>query len=104
VRARGAMSLAIDRQGILEAVAEGGGTPNPAVPAALKEWSIPMAQLGEGARWYQYDPAEAKRLLAQAGHPKGFAASMCFTTYGSTILVDAATLMLKNLKDVGIDA
>jgi len=104
VRVRRAMSLAIDRQGILDAVAEGAGTPNPAVPAALKEWSLPITQLGEGARWYQYDPAEARRLLAQAGHPKGFAASMCFTTYGSTILVDAATLVLKSLKDVGIDA
>src|SRR5207249_9070305 len=86
VRVRRAMSLAIDRQGILDAVAEGFGAPNPPVPAALKEWSIPMAQLGEGARWYRYDPAEAKRLLAQAGYPNGFPGSVCFTTYGSTIL------------------
>src|SRR2546422_6495768 len=104
VRVRRAMSLAIDRQGILDAVAEGFGAPNPPVPAALKEWSIPMAQLGEGARWYRYDPAEAKRLLAQAGYPNGFPASVCFTTYGSTILVDAATLVIKHLKDIGIEA
>jgi len=97
------MSLAIDRQGILDAVAEGFGAPNPPVPAALKEWSIPMAQLGEGARWYRYDPAEAKRLLAQAGYPNGFPGSVCFTTYGSTILVDAAQLIIKHLKDVGIE-
>src|SRR5438128_12153959 len=103
VRVRRAMSLAIDRQGILEAVAEGAGTPNPAVPAALKEWSLPIAQLGEGARWYRYDPAEAKRLLAQAGYPNGFPGSVCFTTYGSTILVDAAQLIIKHLKDVGIE-
>src|SRR5437773_1694492 len=104
VRVRRTMSLAIDRQGILDAVAEGFGAPNPPVPAALKEWSIPMAQLGEGARWYRYDPAEAKRLLAQAGYPNGFPASVCFTTYGSTILVDAATLVIKHLKDIGIEA
>ncbi len=29
---------------------------------------------------------------------------MCFTTYGSSILVDQAQLVLKGLKDVGIDA
>ena len=104
VRVRRAMSLALDRQGILDSIAEGAGTPNPPVPTALKEWSIPMAQLGEGGQWYRYDPAEAKRLLAQAGYPNGFAGSMCFTTYGSTILVDAAQLIIKHLKDIGIEA
>jgi peptide/nickel transport system substrate-binding protein len=103
-RVRQAMSLAIDRQGILDATAEGVGVFNPPVPAALKEWSLPMSQLGEGAKYYQYDPKEAKRLLAEAGYPNGFPASMCFTTYGSTVLVDAAQLILKYLKDVGIDA
>jgi peptide/nickel transport system substrate-binding protein len=103
-RVRQAMSLAIDRQGILDATAEGVGVFNPPVPAALKEWSLPMSQLGEGAKYYQYDPKEAKRLLAEAGYSNGFPASICFTTYGSTVLVDAAQLILKYFKDVGIDA
>jgi ABC-type transport system substrate-binding protein len=51
-----------------------------------------------------YDPAEAKRLLAAAGHPKGFQTSVCFTPYGSTVLVDTMQLVLKYLKEVGIDA
>ena len=104
VRVRQAMSLAIDRPGIIDAVLEGVGVFNPPVPAALREWSIPMDQLGEGARYYKHDPAEAKRLLAAAGYPKGFQASMCFTTYGDNVLVDAAQLILKQLKDVGIEA
>ena len=103
VRVRQAMSLAIDRQAIIDAVFEGVGVINPPVPAALREWSVPMDKLGEGAKYYTYDPAEAKRLLAAAGYPKGFPASMCFTTYGSTILVDAMQLVQKDLKDVGID-
>jgi peptide/nickel transport system substrate-binding protein len=104
VRVRQAMSLAIDRQGILDATAEGVGIFNPPVPAALKDWTLPVAQLGEGAKYYQYDPAEAKRLLGAAGYPNGFPASLCFTTYGSTTLVDSMQIVLKNLKDVGIDA
>jgi peptide/nickel transport system substrate-binding protein len=104
VRVRQAISHAIDRQGILDATAEGVGVFNPPVPAALKEWSLPVAQLGEGAKYYKYDPAEAKRLLAAAGYPSGFQAQLCFTTYGSTILVDSMQLILKYLKDVGIDA
>jgi peptide/nickel transport system substrate-binding protein len=104
VRVRQAISLAIDRQGILDATAEGVGVYNAPVPAALKEWALPVDQLGEGARYYKYDPAEAKRLLAAAGYPNGFPGSICFTDYGSTILVDAMQLVLKHLKDVGIGA
>jgi len=103
VRVRRAMSLAIHRQGIIDAVFEGVGAFNPPVPAALKEWSVPMNQLGEGARWYKYDLTQAKKLMAEAGYPNGFQATMDFTTYGSTVLVDIAQLVLKHLKDIGID-
>jgi len=103
VRVRQAMSMAIDRQAIIEAVLEGVGSMNPAVPAALKEWSIPFDKLGEGAKYYKYDLAEAKKLLAAAGYPNGFPGTMCFTTYGSTILVDTMQLVQKDLKAVGID-
>ena len=103
VRVRRAMSLAIHRQGIIDAVYEGVGAFNPPVPAALKEWSVPMDQLGEGARWYKYDPAQAKKLMAEAGYPNGFQATMDFTTYGSTVLIDMSQLVLKHLKDIGID-
>jgi peptide/nickel transport system substrate-binding protein len=103
-RVRQAMSMAIDRQAIIDASYEGAGQNNPPVPVALRDWSIPMAQLGEGARYYKHDLAEARRLLAAAGHPNGFPAQVCFTTYGSALLVDQVQLVLKGLKDVGIDA
>jgi peptide/nickel transport system substrate-binding protein len=103
IRVRRAMSLAINRQGIIDAVYEGAGALNPPVPAALKEWSVPMDQLGEGARWYKYDLAQAKKLMAEAGYPNGFPATMEFTTYGSQVLIDMTQLVLKGLKDVGID-
>jgi peptide/nickel transport system substrate-binding protein len=104
VRVRQAMSLAIDRQNIIDATFEGVGVLNPPVPAALKDWSIPIDKLGEGAKYYKHDPAEAKRLLAAAGYPNGFPGTMCFTTYGSTLLVDIMQLVQKDLKQVGIDA
>jgi peptide/nickel transport system substrate-binding protein len=103
IRVRRAMSLAIDRKGIIDSVYEGGGTINPPVPAALKDWSVPMDQLGEGGRWYKCDPAQAKKLMAEAGHANGFSATMEFTTYGSQILIDMNQLVLKSLKDMGID-
>ena len=104
VRVRRAMSMAMDRKAITDAVYEGVSVLNPAVPAALKEWSIPFAQLGDGARYFKYDPAAARKLLAEAGVPNGYQATIDFTTYGSTVLVDMAQLVIKYLKDVGIDA
>src|SRR5262250_1810588 len=67
VHVRRAISLAFDRQGLLDAVAEGVGVLNPAVPLALKDWSLPVDQLGEGAQYYKFDPARAKKLLEKAG-------------------------------------
>ena len=103
VRVRQAMSLAIDRQGVIDAVFEGVGMLNPAVPAALKDWSLPVSQLGDGARYFKRDLVEAKRLLAAAGYPNGFSASLCYNSYGSTIISDIAELIAKSLKDVGIE-
>ena len=83
---------------------EGVGAVNPAVPAALREWSVPMEPARRGRAVLRYDPAAAKKLLAEAGYPKGFSATMDFTTYGSTVLVDLAQLVMKYLKEVGIEA
>jgi peptide/nickel transport system substrate-binding protein len=101
---RRAVSLAVDRRAIMEATSEGTGALNPPIPAGLRDWSLPIDQLGENARWYQHDVTEARHLLAAAGHPNGLAAAVCFTTYGSAILVDQAQLILKQLKSAGIEA
>jgi peptide/nickel transport system substrate-binding protein len=103
LRVRQAISMAVDRQAIIDATLEGVGVMNPAVPAGLKDWSIPMSQLGDGARYFQHNPAAARKLLAEAGYPRGFSAPMDFTTYGSTLLVDSLQLVMKYLKDVGIE-
>ena len=104
VRVRRAVSMAINRQAIIDSTLEGIGVLNAALPAALKDWSLPVAQLGEGARYYRYDPAEAKKLLAEAGHPRGFSTVMDFHSFGSTLLVDIMQLVVKDLKNVGIEA
>jgi len=103
VRVRQAISLAVNRQGIIDQIAEGVGVFNPAIPAAFKDWALPIDQLGEGAKYFKHDRAEARRLLAAAGYPNGFPASLCYATYGSTAIMDTVQLLAKDLKEVGID-
>jgi peptide/nickel transport system substrate-binding protein len=103
VRVRRAISHAIDRQGLIEAV-WGRGEPTPAVARGLVEWSLPVDQLGAGAKYYQYDPKEARRLLAEAGYPKGLKTQLTVTTGLGRDLVDDAQLTQRYLKDVGIEA
>jgi peptide/nickel transport system substrate-binding protein len=103
VRVRRAISLAVDRQAILEAVYLR-GEPSPAIPRGIGEWSMPIEQLGEGAKYYRYDPKEARRLLAEAGYPKGLKSSLTATGGYGHDLIDAVQLVLRYLKDVGIEA
>jgi peptide/nickel transport system substrate-binding protein len=102
-RVRRAISHAIDRHAIIEAV-WGRGAPTPAVSRGLVEWTLPVDQLGAGAKYYEYDPKEARRLLAEAGFPKGFKTQLTVTSGLGRDRVDEAQLVQGYLKDVGIEA
>lgn len=69
VRVRRALNYAIDRGAIIEGVLGGLGVPAKAVIAP----SVFGYAEQEG---YTYDPAKAKSLLAEAGHPNGFATTL----------------------------
>jgi peptide/nickel transport system substrate-binding protein len=103
VRVRRAISHAVDRQGMIEAVWMR-GTPSSGVAPGLAEWSLPVDQLGEGAKYYRYDPQEARRLLAEAGYPKGFKTILTASSGYGRDLLDAAQMVLRDLKEVGIEA
>jgi peptide/nickel transport system substrate-binding protein len=103
VRVRRAISHALDRHGLIEAVSLRGEA-TPAIGRGLAEWSLPVDQLGAGAKYYQYNPKEARRLLAEVGYPKGFKTPLTATSGLGRDLVDAAQLVQRFLKDVGIEA
>jgi peptide/nickel transport system substrate-binding protein len=103
VRVRRAISHAIDRQAIIDAVVLR-GEPTPAISRGLPEWSLTIDQLGEGAKYYQYNPQEARRLLAEAGFPNGFKTQLSTSGGVGSDLRDAVQLAQRQLKDVGIEA
>jgi peptide/nickel transport system substrate-binding protein len=102
VRVRRAISHAIDRQGVIEAVWMRGEL-SPAVPRGLVEWSLPIDQLGEGAKYYRYDPQEARRLLTEAGYAKGLKTTLMATGGYGRDMLDAVQLVQRYLKEVGIE-
>jgi len=103
VRVRRAISHAIDRQAIIDAVFVK-GEPTPAISRGVPEWSPRIDELGAGAKYYQYDPKEARRLLAEAGFPKGLKTQLHVTSGYGRDLVDSFQLAQRYLKDVGIEA
>ena len=79
VRVRRAISMAIDRQKQVDTVFEGHGILGWGVPYIYYQDTMPTAaQLGP---WWQYRPAEAKKLLAEAGHPNGFETTLFYYEY-----------------------
>src|SRR2546425_3058026 len=79
VRVRRALSMAIDRQKQVDTVFEGHGIVTAGVPWIYYQDAKPTAKdLGP---WWQYRPADAKKLLAEAGHPNGFETTLFYSEY-----------------------
>jgi peptide/nickel transport system substrate-binding protein len=106
VRVRRALGMALNWREVLEtnAWSQGHGNPNPAIPAALRDWSIPIAELPpEGRKLYEPDPAAARRLLADAGHPKGLKLPVETTPGFGPDYMDAVEITLRNWKSAGVE-
>ena len=106
IRVRRALAQAASWREILEtnAWSQGHGAPNPAVPAAFREWSIPIAELPpESRRLYEQNTAEAKRLLREAGLPNGFRTSLETTGGFGPDWLDAVQVTLRNWKSAGVE-
>ena len=79
LRVRRAISMAIDRQKQVDTVFEGHGIPGWGVPWIYYLDKPPtLAQLGP---WVQHRPADAKKLLTEAGHPNGFETTLFYYEY-----------------------
>jgi peptide/nickel transport system substrate-binding protein len=93
-RVRLAASLAIDHDAINQALTLGySKITGSIVPDSFEFYWKPPAQ--------KYDPAKARRLLAEAGHPNGFDAGEYYCDGSYANLAEA---VVNNLKEVGIKA
>jgi peptide/nickel transport system substrate-binding protein len=101
VRVRRAISMAIDRQKQVDTVFEGHGIPGWGVPFIYYQDTPPtLAQLGP---WWQYKPAEAKKLLAEAGHPNGFSTTLFYYEYFPQMTSQVQLVQQDLKKNLNID-
>jgi len=104
-RVRQALSMAINRKAIRDALTRGEGQPDQILWVGYRDWARPVKDLGPAAKYWDYNPQEARQLLAAAG-----ASSLTFewhhadgSVYGQGY-VDTATLTQAQWKEAGVTA
>jgi len=88
LKMRRALSMSLDRRGLNELILGGAGVPSYSTPYDFMGMKAP-AFWDELGPYYLHNPAEAKRLMAEAGFPNGYDIEMVTTsaTAGSAIFV-----------------
>jgi peptide/nickel transport system substrate-binding protein len=98
-RVRRAFAYAIDRAGVSKAAFFGHGSPiyGPPTTADSPFYNKDLDNT------FKQDPAQAKALLAEAGHPNGL--DLELTVFqGLGIYTSTAQIIQQNLKDIGVNA
>ena len=93
-----AMSMAIDRQAIVDNMLQGFGR-----PITLKDWMGFEDRLPSPEEAWPYDPARAKSLLAEAGYPNGFKATLTTAIRGAPSEVESCEAVAQYWDAIGID-
>ena len=97
-KVRTALSIAIDRQGIVDGLLHGYGS-----PAVL--WDFGQYEdtwLPPELRW-EFNPERARQLLAEAGYPHGFYITLTPVIRGTPVEVEACQAIANMWGDIGVD-
>nr|WP_245281333.1 ABC transporter substrate-binding protein [Methylobacterium sp. ZNC0032] len=96
VKLRQAIAAAIDGKELVAAVTDGLGTPNNSIVPVLSAYHGPVEKQG-----WKYDPAAAKKLLAEAGYKGEKIVMLANKRYPQSF--DAAVIAQQMLKAAGLD-
>jgi ABC-type transport system substrate-binding protein len=101
VRVRRAISMAIDRQKQVNTVFEGHGIIGWGVPWIYVQDKMPTPKdLGP---YWEFKPAEAKKLMAEAGHAKGFETTLFYYEYFPQMTSQVQLVQQDLKKNLNID-
>ncbi len=97
VRVRQALNYAVDKESIVKNIYQGLGAVIPTMVGPLNTGYAPV-------KGYSFDPAKAKKLLAEAGHPNGFKTTL-WTPKGRYLKdFELAQAVQQQLAAVGVEA
>ncbi|HLR60828.1 MAG TPA: glutathione ABC transporter substrate-binding protein [Lentibacillus sp.] len=94
-KVRQAISMAINKEEIIQGVYNGVGIP------AIGPLAPPVFGYDESVDGLEYDPERAQELLAEAGHEDGFSTTLW--TNDNEQRVDTAVTIQSQLEEIGID-
>ena len=102
VRVREAISLATDRDELIQKALFGSGSVSGPIPAGFGDWALPEEELRE--KWYTNDIEKAKELLAEAGIEEGQVLDLLVTDFGGSPFYTGAGVVFKDqMAKIGID-
>ena len=98
-RVRQALRMAVDTKEVIQKAVFGAGVPSGAIANGFGDWGLPESEL----KYTKPDIEGAKKLLAEAGHPNGFATTiLCSPQYPEFV---ATSLVCQEAwKKLGVDA
>lgn len=96
-RVRKAISLAVNREEMLQVVGFGEGVITGLIPPSQPLWALPEQELKNA---YKVDIAQAKRLLAEAGYPDGFSTTIQVTPTILTLFPQVSSFRRNSKKSV----
>ena len=98
-KVRRAMSIAINRQEIVDTILAGEGQ-----PAVMVGWGGAAHRLPEDIRSWEYDPELAKQLLAEAGYADGFSITLQAPPLGIPGAFESTQAVATMWENIGISA
>src|SRR5262249_26430229 len=96
VKVRQALNYAIDRAKITKAIYGQYGVPTSEM--GTSDGFVPSLQ-----NYYPYDPAKAKKLLADAGYPNGFSFTLTSESQFGTLADPVVQAIAQQYKAIGVD-
>ncbi|MBI2918976.1 MAG: ABC transporter substrate-binding protein [Chloroflexi bacterium] len=103
IRVRRALSMAVNREGMNHALLGGQGSIVAFMPLQLPGALRIEDYAPEVRQYFQYNPAQAKKLLAEAGFPNGFTTTLHYNTQKfGRIHTSMSEGMAASLNEIGI--
>ncbi|HTE85128.1 MAG TPA: ABC transporter substrate-binding protein, partial [Dehalococcoidia bacterium] len=101
VRVRRAISMAIDRAAVLKSTLGGHGSLSYATPWFY--WTDKEPTQDQLGPYFQYNPAEAKKLMEAAGYKDGFKDTLIYWHYEASVDSQVALVQAQLKQNLGID-